>query len=90
MPFLGVSSPDLFDLCMVSEWMEYGNLLSYVKKRPDANRLNLVCALCFLLHLFTRRCMKVVDVARGLSYIHGLGLVHGDLKSVSSSAYFLT
>ena len=28
--------------CMVSPWMENGNVLSYTRKNPDANRLELV------------------------------------------------
>ena len=28
--------------CMVSPWMENGNVLSYTRKNPEANRLRLV------------------------------------------------
>lgn len=41
-PFLGLADPEFVPLCMVSEWMAYGNLLTYLKIFPRANRLNLV------------------------------------------------
>ncbi|TDL22635.1 kinase-like protein [Rickenella mellea] len=41
-PFLGISDPKLFPLCMVSQWMANGNLLVYLRRYPRANRLNLL------------------------------------------------
>ncbi|TDL22634.1 kinase-like protein [Rickenella mellea] len=41
-PFLGISDPKLFPLCMVSQWMENGSLLVYLRRYPRANRLNLL------------------------------------------------
>jgi len=35
-------APKLFEFCMVSKWMENGNLSQYVAKHPGANRLELV------------------------------------------------
>jgi len=35
-------APVLFEFCMVSQWMAHGNILSYVEKYTDANRLDLV------------------------------------------------
>jgi hypothetical protein len=35
-------APELFKFCMVSEWMENGNLLDYVVKHPGVDRLQLV------------------------------------------------
>ena len=32
----------LFEFCMISQWMENGNIPSYVMKYPEANRLELV------------------------------------------------
>jgi serine/threonine protein kinase len=31
--------------------------------------------------------VQLIDVAKGLKYMHGLGLVHGDLKSVSGASH---
>ena len=35
-------APRLFEFCMVSRWMENGNILSFVTKYPAVNRLELV------------------------------------------------
>lgn len=37
-PFLGVS--DILPSCLVSEWMEYGDIASFFRMRPDENRLS--------------------------------------------------
>ncbi|KAG8763924.1 hypothetical protein FRC12_008356 [Ceratobasidium sp. 428] len=51
---------------MVAEWMEHGNLTSYIMRRPTANR----CQLC-------------ISICDGLSYLHGIGIIHGDLKGLN-------
>ncbi|KAJ7213152.1 hypothetical protein GGX14DRAFT_446459 [Mycena pura] len=54
-------------LCLVSPWMENGNIARYLKGNPvGVNKLSLV-----------------LDVALGLEHIHGLKLVHGDLKAIN-------
>ena len=35
-------APRVNEYCMVSEWMEYGNILQYLIKHPGAKRLQLV------------------------------------------------
>ncbi|EIN03690.1 kinase-like protein, partial [Punctularia strigosozonata HHB-11173 SS5] len=60
-PFLGVSPRH--HLCIVSEWMEHGDVMSYLERFPQANRLQLI-----------------TDVARGLEYMHAVGVIHGDMK----------
>jgi len=35
-------APKLFKYCMVSPWMEGGNMLEYVRKYPKVDRLGLV------------------------------------------------
>ena len=53
--FLGIADSELFPLCMVSTWMEHGSLLVYLKRRPSANRLELVCLDFFVLpSIFTK------------------------------------
>ncbi|EIN03610.1 kinase-like protein, partial [Punctularia strigosozonata HHB-11173 SS5] len=64
-PFVGVESGN--QACIVSEWMDHGDVMSYLERFPLANRKQLI-----------------MDIARGLEYMHASGLVHGDLKSVSS------
>ncbi|KAJ7636516.1 hypothetical protein FB45DRAFT_906753 [Roridomyces roridus] len=54
-------------LCLVSPWMENGNIVRYLKDYAgDINRLNLV-----------------LDIALGLQHLHSWKLVHGDLKGIN-------
>ena len=40
-PVLGVS-PNLFPLCIITEWMIDGNIMDFTLKHPEVNRLCLV------------------------------------------------
>jgi len=40
LPFYGVSTT-ISDLCMVFPWYENGNIMEYLRKKPDANRFDL-------------------------------------------------
>ncbi|EIN07689.1 kinase-like protein, partial [Punctularia strigosozonata HHB-11173 SS5] len=64
-PFLSVSPRH--HLFIVSEWMEHGDIMSYLDYFPRADRRQ-----------------PMIDVASGLDYMHSNGVVHGDLKGVSS------
>ena len=66
---------------MVAQWMENGSILSYVTKYPGANRLELV--------RLERQpsdpaltVKQLIGITRGLGYLHGNEVIHGDLKSV--------
>ncbi|KAK7027403.1 hypothetical protein VNI00_015239 [Paramarasmius palmivorus] len=52
-------------ICLVSPWMENGNLVEYMQARPRES-INHV----LLMH----------DITSGLSHLHALKVVHGDLK----------
>ncbi|KAL0057756.1 hypothetical protein AAF712_015586 [Marasmius tenuissimus] len=69
LPFLGIYYMDdtMKRLCLVSPWMERGNLVEFMKKTPDLVVPNSL----------------VNDVARGLSHLHDNKIVHGDLKGVN-------
>ena len=74
---------------MVSEWMTNGNINQFVMVHRDANRFELVsCPFRPLRPSHTSRPVgnhmlpQLCDVARGLIYMHGQGMVHGDLKGV--------
>ncbi|KXN83219.1 Tip elongation aberrant protein 1 [Leucoagaricus sp. SymC.cos] len=51
-------------ICIVSPWMENGDLADYLLMFPDTSRIPLM-----------------IDVAAGLQFLHGMGVVHADLKA---------
>lgn len=69
---------------LVSKWMEHGTLKEYITAHPETDRLKLgrVFPLAQVKHPLTLR-FQIVDVARGLKYLHDWPFVHADLKSVS-------
>jgi len=62
LPFFGVDMTN-FQLALVYDWMELGNITQYLSSRPEISRTHLL-----------------LEVARGLHYLHSCGVVHGDLK----------
>ncbi|KAJ7205752.1 kinase-like domain-containing protein, partial [Mycena pura] len=66
LPFFGLYYLDN-RLCLVSPWMENGNILEFLGREP-AN---------------TDRLSLILDVARGLEYLHEQKVVHGDLKAIN-------
>ncbi|ESK94344.1 hypothetical protein Moror_8209 [Moniliophthora roreri MCA 2997] len=55
-------------VCLVSPWMENGNLAQFLRAQPSDSIDHLQ-----LMH----------DIASGLSYLHTLKIVHGDLKGLN-------
>ncbi|KAF7360303.1 Protein kinase domain-containing protein [Mycena venus] len=53
-------------LCLVSPWMSNGNVLEFLRDAPA--RID--------------RLSLILDVAKGLEYLHKMHVVHGDLKGV--------
>ncbi|KAL0570532.1 Receptor-interacting serine/threonine-protein kinase 1 [Marasmius crinis-equi] len=70
LPFVGMYYLDKTQeqLCLVSPWMERGDLLRYLKETPRKQ---------------VDHQALVYDVAAGLSYLHERKIAHGDLKSVN-------
>ncbi|KAK1216388.1 Rho guanine nucleotide exchange factor [Marasmius sp. AFHP31] len=68
LPFTGMYwfNPAQGQLCLVSPWMESGNLLQFLTDTPEVD------------HAAQQRLAK--DVAQGLAYLHDLKITHGDLK----------
>ena len=79
-PFFGVSEAHV-PLSMVSEWMPNGNVRDYVRNNPERSRLQLVCWLEAASGFGLMR-VQLLDISRGLSFLHSLEIVHGDLKGV--------
>ncbi|KAK1236157.1 Rho guanine nucleotide exchange factor [Marasmius sp. AFHP31] len=59
---------DRKQLCLVSPWMSRGNLVKYLKDTPR-ERVN--------------HELLAYDVASGLSHLHDMNVVHGDLKGAN-------
>ncbi|KAF9262257.1 kinase-like protein [Marasmius fiardii PR-910] len=70
LPFLGIYYLDEHrkQLCLVSPWMERGNLVTFLKETPK--------------DLIDHHSLAH-DVANGLSYLHDMKIAHGDLKGVN-------
>lgn len=81
-PFIGVI---LDPLQFVSEWMPGGDLTSYICLNPRANRIDLVSPVLVPPRNRALFFCQLVDVARGLHYLHLCNVIHGDLKGVSTS-----
>ena len=67
---------------MVSEWMHRGNINEFIRKHKEVNRAQLVSYRVLPRDHWCDWFQKLVDVAHGLEYLHGLRIVHGDLKGV--------
>ncbi|KAK7019397.1 hypothetical protein VNI00_018086 [Paramarasmius palmivorus] len=55
-------------VCLVSPWMENGNLVDFLRNQPPEA---------------VDRVQLMYDIASGLSYLHALKIVHGDLEGVN-------
>ncbi|KAK1235176.1 Rho GTPase activating protein [Marasmius sp. AFHP31] len=70
LPFMGMYYLDKAreQLCLVSPWMDRGNLVRYLKDTPREAVDHQALA---------------YDVASGLAHLHSMKIVHGDLKGVN-------
>jgi serine/threonine protein kinase len=70
-------------LCVVSSWIENGNILEYTRKNPEVNRLHLVTpSVGVLLGKLRTIILQLAGVASGLEYLHRVNLVHGNIRGV--------
>ncbi|KAJ8077717.1 Rho guanine nucleotide exchange factor [Marasmius tenuissimus] len=73
LPFIGVYYLDdeaPSQLCLISPWMDRGDLTRYLKRAQKQNA-------------DVNRLLLAYDVAAGLSYLHSNGIIHGDLKGLN-------
>ena len=77
-------SNDLRCFRILTEWMPNGNVMQYAKSNPEENRLRLVSPLAVSLLFFPFiNIPQLSEVVAGVTYLHELKVVHGDLKGVS-------
>lgn len=82
-PFLGVAGSHESAFTLVSEWMPHGTIAAFLQRRPTENRLVYVRFKSNIQSIMTNlRFPQIRDIIRGLRYLHMLGIIHGDLKSV--------
>ena len=80
-PFIGITTDPLQ---IVLEWMPNGTLTEFVKKNPSASRLSLVSPSLQSHFIDNVNLLKLLDIAKGLDYLHANRTIHGDLKGVST------
>ena len=82
-PFKGVT---LNPFQIVLEWIPGGDLVSYINLNPRASPVKLVSLSFVLLCNTSLVSHQLVDVAKGLEYLHFYDVIHGDLKGVRPSS----
>ena len=85
LPFYGVDTIN-FQLALVYDWADSGNINQYLNSHPKTSRTRLVLLSSShppRLFTYPKLYSKVHEVAQGLRYLHSFGIVHGDLKGVS-------
>jgi hypothetical protein len=73
---------------MLSPWMQSGNILKYLARYPEVDRLKLVCIWHVpMTLLIDMGLLQAENIADGMEYLHGLNpaIVHGDIKGVSTT-----
>lgn len=90
LPFYGIARLEESSarVCLVSPWMENGNVNDYLNSNPETPRLPLVRDSIHQFGFgFDEHFPKVYDILDGLAFLHRHGIVHGDLKGVRQLAY---
>jgi serine/threonine protein kinase len=83
--FIGVLLHKKRSYCLVSEWMDNGTVMAYLRSHATISRIPLVrLSWTSGNGLIVYSVMQMLDVANGLMYMHKLDLVHCNMKSVCS------
>ena len=73
---------DHFRISLISPWMENGSINRYQCLHPGFNCYLLVSDNTVDMQYIDQRG-QVYDIAKGLEFLHSLGIIHGDLKGVT-------
>ena len=85
LPFLGIyPNESMEQIFLVSPYMKNGTLAQWRKKaNPSVAEVEeRVWFFVLLLFVNPHPAQKVIEVAKGIRYIHSEGIVHGDLRGV--------
>ncbi|CAL1712071.1 unnamed protein product [Somion occarium] len=75
LPFLGVDETTFkYGLCMVLPWMKNGTVTGYLARLQETQD---IC------HARGQVDRWIVQIASGLSYLHKMEIIHGDLRAVN-------
>ena len=69
--------------------MDNGILPDYLVKAPSVDRLNLLSEVASGKYKIARKLTET-DLHPGLEYLHGNGIIHGDLRGVSGMGIFIS
>lgn len=75
-------------LQLVSEWMPGGELREYIKNNRHQNIIKLVSQFPRT-PIYASSCPQLLDIAKGLGYLHSHNVIHGDLKGVCVTLSFM-
>ena len=83
-PFVGIYSTKKHPLALVFEFMDHQDLGKYLRNNQGIERLESVCppSSDLLLLIVSLPRSQLLEIARGLKYMHSLGIVHGNVKTV--------
>lgn len=88
LPFRGVDTA-VFQLALVYDWGQGGNIAQYLTMHPRGSRPSLVgktfitVATMNIYQLYSpAHYEQLHDVTKGLKYLHDLDITHGNLKKV--------
>ncbi|KAJ8089224.1 hypothetical protein PM082_014472 [Marasmius tenuissimus] len=86
-PFIGLYylNDTMKRLCLVSPWMERGNLVEFMRESPELVDPSILVTIFRISQYSTERWAfeQAYDVASGLSHLHNMKIIHGDLKGVN-------
>ena len=68
---------------IITDWCEEGPVIEYVRRNPDVDRHRLGSSnLSREYHTIFLSSPQVVDICKGLAYLHSNDVVHGNVKPV--------